>query len=426
MPWETSTSIQSYPRAIAHIDANAFFASCEKAMHPEYADKPVCTGLERGIASSFCYIAKARGVRRGMTVAEVKKQCPDVVFLPSDYELYSMFSRRLFAIVRQYSSEVEEYGIDECFVELTGYRRVHNMSYEKIAWQIKQKIQQELGITVSVGLAPTKMLAKLGSNWQKPDGFTCIPGRDIRQYLKQTPVEQLWGVGAQTAAYMHSLHMVTADDIIRKPLAYIKQHFTKPHIDMWKELQGIAVYQMRTERKNSYQSISKSYTFSPSSSKESVVFSELSKNLEAACSKARRHHHVATKVTIMLKTQDFRRNAVELRLSRASAYPIDMMPVIKQAFQQLYQPGVVYRSTEVTLGGLGLEHHVQGTLFEDPLTLQSMKRLFDAVDTVSKRFGKQGLYLASSLSAHNTRNTQLYIAKKESRVGIPLMVLHGV
>lgn len=439
MAWQTSSAIQSYPRAIAHIDANAFFASCEKATHPEYNNVPICTGLERGIAASFCYLAKARGVKRGMMLSEVKRLCPDVILLPSDYELYGMFSRRMFDIVRRYSPEVEEYGIDECFVELTGLRRVHHKSYEKIAWSIKQDIQRELNITVSIGLAPTKMLAKLGSNWQKPDGFTCIPGREIHTYLKQWPVRQLWGVGKQTAHHMRGLQIHTAADFVAKPLSYISKHFTKPHIEMWKELQGKAVYLMRTERKNSYKSISKGRTFTPASRDKDFIFSQLSKNLENACIKARRHHHVATKIIVMLKTQDFRRHGIELKLSRASAYPIDIMPLVKQAFEKLYQPGMLYRSTEITLGGLGLEHQIQGNLFEKPLKLTSMKRLFDAVDGMSKQFGKHSIFLASSLKANKQQHAGVRSHKpsrrtdhalkgetERKRLGIPMMVLQGI
>jgi DNA polymerase-4/DNA polymerase V len=172
-------TLHSFPRAVLHIDGDAFFASCEQARDPQLQGKPVITGKERGIASSMSYEAKARGVTRGMRLFEIKRLCPDAVILPSDYETYSLLSQRLFAIVRRYTPEVEEYSIDEVFADLTGLRRPLRMSYEQMAAKIKHELDTELGFTFSVGLAPNKVLAKIASKWQKPSGFTAIPGHTI-------------------------------------------------------------------------------------------------------------------------------------------------------------------------------------------------------------------------------------------------------
>jgi len=113
-------SLRSFACAIMHVDADAFFASCEQAANPKLRGKPVVTGKERGIASAVSYEAKARGVRRGMTIRDVKAICPEAIHLPSDYETYSLFSQRMFAIMRRYTPAVEEYSIDEAFCDLTG------------------------------------------------------------------------------------------------------------------------------------------------------------------------------------------------------------------------------------------------------------------------------------------------------------------
>jgi nucleotidyltransferase/DNA polymerase involved in DNA repair len=137
--------------------------------------QPVITGKERGIASAVSYEAKALGIKCGMSIREIKQICPDIIHLPSDYETYSLFSQRMFAIVRRYTSEVEEYSIDECFTELTGLRRPLRMSYEAMAARIKQDLERELGLTFSIGLAPTKVVAKIASRWYKPAGLTISP-----------------------------------------------------------------------------------------------------------------------------------------------------------------------------------------------------------------------------------------------------------
>ena len=165
-----------------HIDADAFFASCEQAVNPKLKGKPVVTGKGRGIASAVSYEAKAHGVKRGMTIQEIKALCPDAIHLPSDYETYSLFSQRMFTIVRRYTPDVEEYSIDECFCDLTDARRPMRMSYETMAARIKADLEHDLGLTFAVGLAPTKVVAKLASKWQKPGGLTVISGHDLHRY----------------------------------------------------------------------------------------------------------------------------------------------------------------------------------------------------------------------------------------------------
>ncbi|MCK4799371.1 DNA polymerase IV, partial [Candidatus Parcubacteria bacterium] len=149
-----SINLFDFPRAIIHIDGDSFFVSCEIAKNPKLKGKPVVTGLERGIVSALSYEAKEKGVKRAMRIDEVKKICPDAIFLSSDYETYSLFSLRMYNIVRRYTPAVEEYSIDECFADLTGLRRSLGMSYENMASKIKNELDSELGITFSVGLAP--------------------------------------------------------------------------------------------------------------------------------------------------------------------------------------------------------------------------------------------------------------------------------
>jgi len=116
-------NLRSWPQAILHIDGDAFFTSCEEAVHPELKGKPLITGGERGIVACASYAAKALGIKRGVPLHEAKKICPGLIVLPSDYETYSLFSRRMYNIVRRFTPQVEEYSIDEAFADLTGLRR---------------------------------------------------------------------------------------------------------------------------------------------------------------------------------------------------------------------------------------------------------------------------------------------------------------
>lgn len=399
-------SLFEFPQAILHIDADSFFASCEVARNPKLKGKPVVTGLERGIVSSLSYEAKALGVKRGMSLFEVKKICPAVVFLPSDYETYSLYSLRMFSIVRRFTPDVEEYSIDECFADLTGLQRPLKMSYIKIAEKIKETLDAELGFTFSVGLAPSKVLAKLGSKWKKPSGLTVIPNSEIDNYLEQITVDKVWGIGPQTTAYLNKLGISTAKEFAEKDHDWVKSRLTKVHLELWQELRGQVVYKVEKDKKNKYQSISKTKTFTPPSTERDYVFSQLSKNTENACIKLRRYKLAANKVFFFLKGQDFKCEGYEFKLIRATDNPIEIIKMIDKYFDLVFKKGKLFRASGLVLMSLVENSSRQADLFNEVVTAEKISRIFGSVDGISKRYGKHSLFLGSSLSAMNKSQHQ--------------------
>lgn len=427
-------TISSWPRAILHVDADAFFASCEQANDPSLRGKPVITGKERGIVAAASYEAKARGIKRGMTISEVKKICPDAIILPSDYETYSLFSIRMFDILRRFSPDVEEYSIDEAFVDLTGLRSIHRSSYEDIGIRIKETINKELGITVSIGISLSKVLSKIGSRHKKPDGLTVIPGKEIHLYLKSIPINEVWGIGPNTTAYLKKLGITTALDFAYKDESFVKRHLSKPFVEIWHELNGRSIYPVIRESKSSYHSISKTKTFTPPSRERDFVYSQLSKNLENACIKARRYSLSAKKIIILLRTEDFKDSAIELRLNRATSYPAEIFPVLKEGFHILFKENTAYRQTGVVLSELIPQSFIQHSLFDNILRVERMTKLYNALDILSSKFGKHIVLYASSLKAEistqhkgergNIAKRKIETLKGENerqRVGIPLL-----
>ncbi len=428
------STLHSWPRAILHLDADAFFASCEQAIHPELRGRPVITGKERGIVAAASYEAKSRGVKRGMRLSEVKEVCPEVVILPSDYETYSLFSVRLFEILRRFSPDVEEYSIDEAFVDLTGLRRSYHGSYETISHKIQETVERELGLTVSIGLSITKVLAKIGSRHRKPRGFTVIPGRDIPPYLEGLPVDKVWGIGPNTAAFLRKFGIVTALQFARRDERFIKNQLSKPYQEIWHELNGRSVYPVTTESKSSYQSISKAKTFTPPSADETFVFAQLAKNMENACIKARRHRLAATRLILFLRTKEFRNDGIEVKITRPTAYPSDLFGPLQAGFNRIFRPGLSYRQTGVVLSGLVSEAGLQYTLFDDPARIEKMSRIYQAVDELSRMYGKYTVHHAASLptkiqAQHEgergdvpARATDLFRGEnKRQRLGLPLL-----
>ncbi len=406
-----------FRRAIVLVDGDAFFASCEQAVNPALKGKPVVTGKERGIVAAASYEAKALGVKRAVSLREARQLCPDLIVLPSNYETYSLFSKRMFEIMRRFSSEVEEYSIDEGFADLTGLRRPLNMSYEKITLTMKEQIQTELGITVSAGLAPNKVLAKSAAEADKPDGYTVLRPQGVLKHLAKRRLRDIWGIGVQTESYLNSLGLTYADQLARKSAEWVMEHLTKPHQELWRELNGEYVFPVNRKQKRTYASIGKTRTFSPPSTDTNVVYSQLSKNVENAFIKVRRHSLAAKRIFVFLKRQDFRVEGVEARLNRPTAFPNEVMSIVRKLYDQLYRSNVEYRATGVVLTHLQADEAIQMNLFEDPLRLEAQKKIFTSVDDLAKKYGKHTVFLGGSLRAqtvsqHANYRGQLPEAKK--------------
>ena len=396
-------SIHSFPKAIIHIDGDAFFASCEMAMNPTLRGKPIVTGKERGIVSSLSREAKALGVVRGMPIKEVERTFPTVITMPSDYESYSLFSKRMFEIVRRYTPAVEEYSIDECFADLTGLRRSLKMPYERMAAKIKQDLENELGMTFSVGLGPNKSIAKLGSRMKK--GLTIIPAYAIHHYLRGLPVQKIWGIGSQTTAFLEKNRMPTALQFAEKRREWVYANMTKPHQEIWEELHGAFVYQLTTDAKHEYQSISKTKTFTPPSTDRAFVFSQLSKNIENACIKARRHKLATRKIFFYLKTQEFSHRGLEITLTNPTASPNEIVKLVDEMFDEVYRARVPYRATGIVLMDLSVDANLQPDLFGATLDLDKWRRVYATVDDLDQKFGKHTVFLSSTLTALNRKVT---------------------
>jgi DNA polymerase-4/DNA polymerase V len=370
----SNITLSSYPRAILHVDGDAFFTSVEQSIHPAWKGRPMVTGKERGIIACASYEAKRLGIKRGIRLHEAVKMCPELLVVPSDYETYSLYSKRMFAIMRRYSPVVEENSIDEGFADLTGLRRVHHTSYEDIARRMKAEIQRELDLTVSAGLSLSKGLSKLCSKFRKPDGFTAVAGYHLHILLARTPLAEVWGFGANTTNLLHKHGLRTALDFVQKPEAWAEKLLGKLGREIWNELRGNAMYPVNLEEKSSYATISKCKTFTAPSADREFVFAKLVRNVESACIKLRRHHLRTRFLMVALRRRDFSQVVLEARLNRATAAPQEMIPLVQQMFAALYEPGLEYRTTMVVMGNLEEDREEQYELFQDRVRIDSMER----------------------------------------------------
>ncbi len=403
------------------MDGDAFFVACEVAKNPKLKGLPVVTGEERGIVSAFSYEAKALGIVRGLPIFRVKKEFPQVIILPGDYRSYAEYSQRMFDIVRRYADDVEEYSIDECFADLTGLDRPLKMSYREIAQRIQKEITEELGLSISVGVGPTKVLAKVASKWKKPNGFTMIgksggtntgehsahSDNSAQTFLAQVPIGKIWGIGTQTSIFLKKKGLVTALDFAEKSREWINDNLSKPYEALWFELNGISVMPIDPNPKTSYDSIQKTRSFHPATNDPVFLLSQLSKHVEDACAKARHFDLMSKYVSIFLKTRTFEYHNYRFTLDAPTNAPEVINDLIEKHFHKVFRKQVLYRTTGVTLHGLVSKESVaiQGDLFSGVLKTESTKKgekyeiIHKQIDVLEEKFGKRVVYLASTHKA---------------------------
>ena len=216
------------PKAILHLDMDAFYPAVEVLDNPELKGKPVVVGggRERGVVSSASYEARRFGVHSAQPMASAMRLCPNGIFLPVRMARYKEVSRAVFEIFRQFTPLVEPLSIDEAFLDVSGCERLLGRP-EEIAKKIKQDVLKHTGLTVSAGVAPSKFVAKIASDLEKPDGLTVVPPDGVRDFLDPLPIKKMWGVGKVTQKALASLNIRTFKDLSNMPLKILEEKFGK-------------------------------------------------------------------------------------------------------------------------------------------------------------------------------------------------------
>ena len=200
-----------------HIDLNAFFATCEVLADPSLKGKPVIVGHEgrSGIVSTCSYEARAFGVHSGQPTFQALKLCPQAIIVPPHFSLYEVYSRSFFSYVKTYSAIIEEASIDECYVDMT---KAMEKVTDPVAYlrDMQFKLKEQTGLSCSIGIAPTKWLAKMASDLHKPMGLTIIRRREIPSIIYPLPIESFWGIGKKTAPALRSLGIMTIGDLAKQ------------------------------------------------------------------------------------------------------------------------------------------------------------------------------------------------------------------
>ena len=291
--------------AMLHVDMDAFFASVEIKKRPELRGRPVVVGGgQRGVVAAASYEARRYGVRSAMSMSQAVRRCPDAVVLPPDRAAYAAASSEVMAILRGITPLVEPLSLDEAFLDVSGAIRLHGRP-GMIAASIRDSVAGRLGLTCSVGVAPTKFVAKLASARCKPDGLLVVPAARVLDFLHPLPVSALWGVGERTAEALHRLGIRTVSDLAATPLDTLRRTVGGAVAEhLFALAQGIDPRPV--EPNDVEKSISADRTLDEDLTAEADVKRELLRLAEEVGSRVRARGFAARTVGIKIRFADFR------------------------------------------------------------------------------------------------------------------------
>ena len=376
---------------IALVDCNNFFVSCEQLMNPALKNRPVCVlSNNDGCIIARSDEAKKIGIPMGYPLFKARKEFKNVIYISNNFSLYHDISNRIINKLMSYTPDVEQYSIDEAFLDLTGLKKLYRCSYQEIIARIKAEIETEIGIPVSIGLAPTKTLAKLACEKAKKDktlqGIYRIRRKDTDEILKKTLVEDVWGIGENTAALFHKYGIRKCNEIVKQNDFWLKKIWGKRGIELKSELIGISVNPVNTEIKPP-KSIQKSCAFSHFTQDKEYIKGSLHYHSHQICSKLRRLGLQTEIVFVMLRTKDFYVFTDKIVLPEATDSEFLINQYADKLLDKLYNPALIYRSSGVFAEKLSEKSAKQMFLFEDEKSRKA-KKISQVWDTLEKKYGK--------------------------------------
>ncbi len=248
-------------RKIIHADCDSFYASVEMRDDPSLKDKPIAVGgspTGRGVVATCSYEARRFGVHSAMPMAEALRRCPDLIIVRTDMAKYRAVSKDVHEIFSDYTNLIEPLSLDEAFLDVTGVKRCGG-SAGLMAEEIRTRVRDNLGITISAGIAPNKFLAKVASDWQKPDGQFTVTPNDVEGFVRELPVTKLFGVGSVTAGKMARAGLNTCADLEALGAAELSRRFGKFGVRLWDLCRGIDNRPVRPERIRKSVSVERTY-----------------------------------------------------------------------------------------------------------------------------------------------------------------------
>lgn len=383
---------------ILHVDMNAFFAACHQAQEPALKGKPVLVSGDpssrHGIVLTASYEARRFGVKTAMPTAQALRLCPQALIVAPNFRLYSFYSKQIMAILNSFTPLVEQYSIDEAWLDVSGCENLFGPA-DNIAREIKQKIKHQLDLSCSIGIAPSKILAKMASDLEKPDGLVIITADNIASRIWPLAVDKLFGVGPQTTAALNSLGVFTIGDLAGFPLAVLKQRFGAygPYLAQLAQGQD---HSLVDPNPDTAKSIGNSITLPQDAETAAEIETILLALAEEVGTRLRRRNLKGSTITVSVKTPDFR------LITRSRTYPeaTNLTETIYRRAGEIYRQHLQGRRvrlvgvtvSNITAAGAGTQLSLFSASEDD-----KRARLAQTVDQVRARFGDRSLVRARLL-----------------------------
>lgn len=385
------------------VDIQSFYASVEKAHHPELKNRPVVVSGDperrSGVILAACPIAKSYGIQNAETLWEAMKACPEVVVVRPHMELYLQTSLQITAILERFTDLVEPYSIDEQFLDVRGSERLFGNA-EEISYQIQQAIYQEVGVYARVGIGPNKVLSKMAcDNFAKKNktGIFILDKQNMKEMLWPLPVNSCFGVGRRMQRNLQRIGITTIGELAQYPLAKLQKYWGINGHVLWMTANGIDLSPVTRSSFSRQKAIGHHMTLPRdyrTTEEIEVVLLEL---CEEVCRRTRRHHLAGVTIHVGCRGASFEFPtgfSRQLRLPMAQNETIPIFRAAKQLFHR-YWDGNPIRSLGISLGGLCSDSPVQLNLFADR---NKQKALGTVMDEIKERFGSTAILYASSLS----------------------------
>ena len=296
--------METLQRKIIHIDMDAFYASVEQMDNPALKGKPIAVGgnENRGVVSAASYEARKFGVRSALSGVLAKKYCPELIFVRPRFDRYKEISKQIQSIFHEYTDLVEPLSLDEAYLDVT-HNKKGNPSATLLAKEIRARILSEVGLTASAGISVNKFIAKVASDYNKPNGQKTVSGDEIVPFLENLPIQKFYGVGKVTTEKMFQLGIFTGLDLKNKTLEFLEQHFGKSGSYYYQVVRGI--HNSPVQAKRTTKSVAAEHTFDVNLSSEIFMLEQL-ESISRQIEKRLQKHSISGKtITLKIKYSDF-------------------------------------------------------------------------------------------------------------------------
>ncbi len=395
---------------IMHIDMNSFFASVEQQINPSLRGKPVVVLAymgKRGVVLASSIEAKREyGIRTGMILADARARCAQVVAMTSTPGKYRLYSAAFMQLCRQYSPQVEQYSIDEAFLNIDWVARTPEQALA-LAHEIKHRISKEIGdwIKASIGIAPTRFLAKLAGDSMKPDGLVMLGAKDIPQWYRNRDIQSAWGIGPGVARKLRRIGVYTLYDLYGTDSITLFRLFGKTGHVLWSKLHGVEVEELQTDRVTDQKSISAQYSLPFRTTSSDALRGVLMKMCERVGRRMRRQNKHAGRVFCFWRCRDGSgQSAHEDVLPHCSeSYAIFGAATRMFSAQKVISP---YRLIGVGVSKLGFAGGQQ-RLFID----ERAQKVTSAMDKINNKYGEYSVFYGAMASTQSYAQEQVGFRK---------------